>query len=229
MTKDALIRKVALHMDEITPDNDYEIAVDGSDNNPLYELIGGLVDGAILELYTVAPYWRLPQTAFNFSTEVATAVAFKDTPYERIILRLKVPSSFLRIAEINYSSFDRPITEIFSEQSEDGKRQHNPYLVGKDSKPVAVMSHGTWGTSNPEQCREIDCYSLPKGTNPSETDLEASYIAIPATAPKTGEISAIPPALESALAWLIASRTFAARGDANRSAICQQYAQNLLV
>jgi hypothetical protein len=35
--------------------------------------------------------------------------------------------------------------------------------------------------------------------------------------------------LVPALTWLIASLAFGARGDANHAAVCQQYANNLLV
>lgn len=240
MTRAELISAVALRMDEITPTNGVVIGVDGSDNNPLSTLINGLIDAGVLELYSIAPYWRLPQTAFVYDDEDASkneilfAKVFTDTAYERWIIRLKVNDKFLRVAEIPGPWFNRPIVEVFPEQSEEGRRQHNPYLVGKEVKPVGVMSHGIW--SDDSHCREIDCYSLsPDTLDGDEMDnVVASYIAKPNTISDTvGSVvsveSVVPPVLIPALEWLIAARTFGARGDTNHAAICQQNAQNLLV
>lgn len=221
---------VALRMDEVTPDITVEdLTVDGSDNNPLYELIDGLVDGGALELFSVAPYWRLPQSAFGESN-----IGFGTMPAlygSRRYIRLRVPDDFLRVAEIDCSVFQRPITEVVPEMSEAGKRQHNRFLMGKEAKPVGVMSHGTWSVgSTTTNCREIDCYSIPSGsTSPL---INASYIAkpsMPAAGSSTAIETVVPPVLVDALEWLIAARAFGARGDADHAVICQQNAQNLLV
>ena len=239
MTRAQLIQAVALRMDEITPDAGLQVTVDGSDNNPLYTLIDGLIDSGVLELFTVAPYWRLPQTNFEYSATAAQNEIILDSLSaafeERKVIRLKVTDDFLRIAEINCKDFLRPITEIFSEQDSVGKRQHNRFLMGKEAKPVGVMSHGMW---NSEPCREIDCYSLASDTTVTAStsgDIVASYIAKPATivdsstpSQAVSVESVVPSVLIPALEWLIASRTFGARGDANHAAICQQNAQNLL-
>ena len=245
-----LIQHVALRMDEVSPDITIaNLAVDGSDSNPLYTLIDGLVDGGALELFSVAPYWRLPQTEFTYSaTASANQIIVEALPDElgdrtssgnggtetvtaRKIIRLKVPDDFLRVAEINCTDFLRPITEVVTEISEAGRRQHNRALMGKESKPVGVLSHGVW---NGAQAREIDCYSLSNGTSvtASNDTIVASYIAKPAM-PLSGSLdsieSVVPPVLIPALEWLIAARTFGARGDADHAAICQQNAQNVLV
>ena len=251
MTRDQLIQAVALRMDEITPSGALDnITVDGSDNNPLYELIDGLIDGGVLELFSVAPFWRLPQTTFSYNSTAAnnqiivealpsvlglvTHNANGDTVAEtRYIIRLKVPEDFLRVAEISCDAFLRPITEVFPEQSEQGKRQHNRFLIARESRPVGIISHGVW---NSAQCREIDCYSLTStiATADINTKVHASYIAKPPVIKDTATVVTVEDALGGsvlipALEWLIAARTFGARGDANHAAICQQNAQNLLV
>ena len=248
MKRNELIRQVALRMDEVTPDSpDFTIAdipVDGSDNNPLYALIDGLVDSGALELFSVAPYWRLPQKEFDPDTDIV--IQSVGTPREymdgssktigaRKVIRLKVPDDFLRVAEIDCEEFQRPITEAVPEISEMGKRQHNPFLMGKEARPVGVISHGKWEVEQDEfvQCREIDCYSLPSSSTLDETDMNATYIPtpeMPAITDTTTDIeTVVPPVLVDALEWIIAARTFGARGDANHAAICQQNAQNLLV
>lgn len=236
-TRAQLIQRVALKMDEVSPsDISVEgLTVDASDGNPLYTLIDGLIDGGALELFSVAPYWRLKQKTFApLSIDLATVGTARPMTEGAIstrkIIRLRVPDDFLRVAEINHSSWQRPITEVVQEISELGKRQHNPYLMGKEAKPVGVMSHGLWLT---QQCREIDCYSV--ASSVANTDgVTATYIPKPAVI--TDDVSdpvtvedAVPEVLIPALEWLIAARTFGARGDADHAAICQQNAQNLLV
>ena len=240
-------------MDEVSPDITIaDLSVDGSDNNPLYTIIDGLVDGGLLELFSVAQYWRLPQKAFTYSSTASanqiivealpTALGDREsagngaaeTVTARKVIRLKVPDDFLRVSEINCADFLRPITEVATEISEAGKRQHNRALMGKEARPVGVISHGIW---NGEQKREIDCYSLSGGTSvtASNDTIEASYIAKPATITDSAPAVTVETALGGssvlipALEWLIAARTFGARGDANHSAICQQNAQNVLV
>lgn len=235
MTRAELIQSVSLRMDEITPGTALtNIDVDGSDNNPLYALIDGLIDSGVLELYSIAPYWRLFQTDFTETAYEQLAVN------DRYVLRIKVPDDFLRVAEIDCTGFQRPIVEVHLEQSDAGKRQHNRFLMGKEAKPVGVLSHGMWDVSasneDPElvPCREIDCYSLADKTGVAVT---ASYIPVPqkiyddAVTPSSSIAveDVVPSELIPALEWLIASRTFGARGDTNHAAICQQNAQNLLV
>ena len=239
MTRAELIQAVALRMDEITPSAGLSVTVDGSDNNPLGTLINGLIDGGTLELFSIAPYFRLPQTEF---TDIALAtvgtqrtINEDQTTGQRKIIRLKVGNDFLRVAEINCPDFQRPITEVFPEQSSEGKRQHNPFLMAKEARPVGVISYGVWGTGvSAVQCREIDCYSLATDTTVTTSDVAASYIAKPGTisdtsTPAVSVESVVPPVLIEALEWIIASRAFGARGDSNHAEICQQNAQRLLV
>lgn len=223
MTRDELIVQVSLRMDEITPSSGLTIPVDGADNNPLYELIDGLVDDCALELFSVAPYWRLPQTPFS-PADIQLAPVFAGSPYERKVIRIRIDDDFLRVAEINCGGFQRPITEIVPEQSPEGKRQHNRHLFAKSAKPVGVMSHGLWG-NYPN--REIVCYSIGKEET-STSGVYATYIAKPEVIDSSVE-SIVPPVLIPALEWLTASKAFGARGDVNHAAVCQQNAQNIIM
>lgn len=233
MNRAQLIANVALRMDEITPDNGLpQIEVDGSDNNPLYSLIDGLIESGALELFSVAPFWRLKQTEFSDVVVEALPTIFNNadgTP--KFVIRLKVPDDFLRVAEIFCTGFQRPITEVVPEQSAEGKRQHNRWLMAKEARPVGVISHGVWAAgASSLQCREIDCYSLSSIVQTSE--VSATYIAKPADGigASPGAVEDVVPAvLIPALEWLIAARVFGARGDVNHAQICQQNAQNLLV
>jgi hypothetical protein len=223
-TRAKLIQQAALRMDEISPESVIIESVGPADNNPLYELIDGLVEDAMLELFSVAPYWRLSQTFFP-ATDIVLETIFSGTKYERKMIRIRLGEDFLRAAEILHPSFLRPITEVFAENSSEGRRQHNRYLFGKTAKPVAVMSHGLW---NGEPCREIDCYSVSKDVTDA-SEVTASYIAKPTITINSNIELAVPPVLVPALEWLLAARAFGARGDANHAAICQQNAQNLIM
>jgi hypothetical protein len=229
MTRNQLIQQVALRMDEITPDAGLNITVDGSDNNPLYELIDGVLDDGVLELFSSAPYWRLPQKRFSFINDEISIDAI--TEGGRKIIRLKLADDFLRVAEIDYPGvFQRPITEVVPEQTPEGRRQHNPYLMGREAKPVGVLSYGVWeGDVN---CREIDCYSLPASHEGTGSAVVASYIAKPAAIASTGSNAVeavVPQVLIPCLEWMVAYLTFSARGDVNHATVCRQNAQNLLV
>ena len=243
MTRAELIQQVALKMDEVSPNIEAsDLTVDGSDGNPLYTLIDGLIDGGALELFSVAPYWRLPQSEFSDKglDDAGSQRVVNDgetTIAARKMIWLRVPDDFLRVAEINHGSFQRPITDIVQEDSPLGKRQHNPFLMAREARPVGVMSHDKRTINgNAVQCREIDCYSIPS-SGAALTSLVATYIPKPQTIvddPVTPSNSvavetAIPTVLIPALEWLVAARTFGARGDANHAAICQQNAQNVLV
>ena len=217
-------------MDEITPASGLSnVTVDGSDNNPLAVLIGGLIDDCALEIFSVAPYWRLPWTTFTAASVEVKAIA---NPTQRKIIRLKLSNDFLRIAEIDCPDFQRPVTEIYAEHSDMGKRQHNRHLLAKEAKPVGVFSHGVWTESSSQVTkREINCYSLDPSSTTTAAQVVASYIKKPQSSEVSGwdaeTVITLP--LLPALEWLIASKTFAARGDAEHAAICQQNAQNLLV
>ena len=107
MKRNELIRQVALRMDEVTPDITIEdLTVDGADGNPLYALIDGLVDAGALELFSVAPYWRLPQKEFGSANTIVESLPALFG--SRKIIRLKVADDFLRVAEISCSGFQRP-------------------------------------------------------------------------------------------------------------------------
>lgn len=217
MTRSELIADVALRMDEITPEAGLSLTVDGADQNPLYALIDGLLDAGALELYSVAPYWRLPLTDFD---EGDITVENIEGVEGRQYIAITPGDDFLRIGAIVCKSLQRPITEVYHEQSAMGKRQHNRFLMGREAKPVAIMTYTAGG-------REIQCYSVATSENIAATDVHASYVEKPAIE-GTGPIS-IPDLLIPALEWLVAARAFGARGDVEHANICQQNAQNLLV
>lgn len=225
MTRKDIILAAALRMDEISASSNVYVTVSTSDNDPLYAQLNGVLDEALVEIYAMAPYWRLPQSSFLDDGDVAYAT---DRHSGRVYMRLQVPENFLKVAEINCAEWERPIVEIFAEGSDVGRRQHNRHLMGKSARPVGVMSHGEWDGA---QVREIDCFSFDAGTTEA-TSLEATYIARPVI-PGTGESVVIPedilvPGIKEPLEWLMASKVFGLRGD-ERTALCMKNVEGLLI
>lgn len=223
MTGSEFIQGVALRMDEITPGAGLSVTVDGSDGNPLYDLIEGVLDEAVMEVYATAPYWRIPTSIFASSDIEVATIPGDDS---RKMIRLKVPGDFLRIAEVSCKYFHRPISEVYPKQSVMGKRQYNKHLRAGVARPVGIMSSGVWDTA---ANRQIECYSVPSTATKANSDITATYIAKPVHIDHDTSDVPIPEALIPALEWLAAAKAFGARGDTNHVAICQKYAQELLV
>lgn len=225
MTRRDIILAAALRMDEISASSDVYVPVSTSDNDPLYAQLNGVLDESLVEIYAMAPYWRLPQSSFLDDGDVAYAT---DRHSGRVYLRLSVPENFLKVAEINCAEWERPIIEIFAEGSDMGRRQHNRHLMGKSARPVGVMSHGEWDGA---QIREIDCYSFDAGTVEA-TSLEASYIARPEIRGTGLDVNVssdiLVPGIVEPLEWLMASKVFGLRGD-ERTALCMKNVEGLLI
>lgn len=222
MTKEGLILAVAAHMDEVTAEGEAIVEVSTSDNNPLYSLINELLDESLMELFAVAPLYRLPQTAFP----VENRVTKNDSSLGRKVIRVKVPDDFMRLVELDCDEFERPIVTLHQEGSAMAKRQHNRHLVAKTARPVGVIRSTTWTDS--VYGREIDCYSL----DGDGTNWTGSYVARPSLPVSLSEsipATTLPDILTAPLEWLCAAKVFGARGDANHAAICQQNATNLIV
>jgi len=229
MTRKDIILGAVLRMDELSASGDAQyVTVSTNDNDPLYAQMNGVLDESLVEIYAMAPFWRLPQTSFLDTSDVAYAT---DPHSGRVYLRLRVPEDFLKIAEVMCAEWERPIVEIFGEGSDMGRRQHNRHLMGKSARPVGVMSHGVWDGSS--QAREIDCYSFDAGTTEA-TSLEASYIARPLTEPHSKDPDTtisddiLVPGIVEPLEWLMASKVFGLRGD-ERTAVCLKNAEGLLI
>ena len=231
MTRKELIQQVVLRMDEVTPESGLNVIVDGftdgADSNPLYQLVDGILDDAALEVYASAPIYRLPQTAFLGSD--MTTETLDGSGSNTYCLHIKLGDTFLRLVAVNSKYFQRPIVELYPEQSAVAKRQYNRFLRGREAKPVGIITHYTFYGS--QKARSIDCYSF-KTTDQSSAITASfaslsSYVARPTIA-ATGNIT-FEPSLIPALEWLSAAKAFGARGDTAHMQICQQNAQELLV
>lgn len=221
MTREELIRKVALKMDEISSSDDVKVSVDISDNNPLYTQINGLLNESVNDVLMKAPIYRLHSQVVSADLSDSSGnLDVGDLVYcNRRVAKIKVPADFLRLVSItDINVFRRPITELAIEGDDIDKRQHNPHLIAKYAKPVAVI-----GDTNGE--RVITCYSYEQYEVPMPTFLYVKRYDKATLSEDTG----LDEYLTDIISWVCAGRVFAAQGDINKGKVCDENASALMI
>ena len=219
MTREELIKKVALKMDEISSSDDVIVAVDSSDNNPLYTQIDGLLNESINDVLTKAPIYRIQShvglTSFDddeYNEDVVTYAPRK-------VAVIKVPNNFIRIASITDQSFKRPIVDLAIDGDDTSKRQHNKFLIAKESKPVAVMGRDASGN------RVITCFSY---ASTSSVDPKLLYVKRYEETDMSADVG-LDDYLIDLVSWVCAGKVFAAQGDVTKGQICDTNASALMI
>lgn len=211
MTREELIKKVALKMDEISSSDDVIVNVTASDNNPLYTQIDGLLNESINDVLLKAPIYRLQSNITTETKQVTVATGSTRNPAV-----LTVPSGFLRFVSISSTLLDRPITDLAVEGDNVDKMQHNVFLMAKSAKPVGVIS---------KDGKSISCYSFASGAKPSIT---LNYIKSYTGSGMTSNIS-LDDYVINIVSWVCAGKVFGAQGDINKNKICNDNAIALMV
>lgn len=214
MTREELIKKVALKMDEISSSDDVIVPVGTGDNNPLYTQINSLLNESINDVLTKAPVYRL-QGHIGSVSEHTKSLIFGTSRYAAVI---PVPSDFIRIASINDAAFQRPISDLATEGDNVDKMQHNKHLVAKNAKPVAVLCNVNDG-------RAIMCYSYRDGEVSNPTML---YVKRYVNIDMEGDVG-LDEYMIDLVSWVCAGRVFAAQGDINKGKICDDNASSLMI
>lgn len=214
MTREELIKKVALKMDEISSSDDVIVKVDTSDNNPLYTQINNLLNESINDVLTKAPIYRLQGHISSVSNHTKMAI-FGTSRYA---VSIPVPGDFIRLVSVNDVAFQRPISELAIEGDNVDKMQHNRHLVAKNAKPVAVMCNASNG-------RVIMCYSYREDETPNPTML---YIKRYTNVDMAGDVE-LDEYMTDLVSWVCAGRVFAAQGDINKGKICDDNASSLMI
>ena len=218
MTREELIKKIALKMDEISSSDDVIVAVDSSDNNPLYAQINGLLNESINDVLTKAPIFRIKDFVdLASSMQIAEGYTFDKS---RKVAHISVPDDFIRIVSIVDDAFQRPIVDLAIDGDDVSKRQHNKFLVAKTAKPVAVLGRDDAGD------RVITCYSYKLTDTPAPS---MSYIKRFEGSKDLLSTIHIDAYLEDIITWVCAGRVFAAQGDLNKGKICDDNAAALMI
>ena len=231
MTREELIKKVALKMDEISSSDDVMVPVNASDNNPLYTQINNLLNESVNDVLMKAPIFRIQnQVVLLPSGNIKTDTIFGGT---RKIAVISVPEDFIRIASINDALFQRPIVDLAIEGDEMDNRQHNKFLVAKYAKPVAVIGRNvSSATDDATQVtthntgRVIKCYSY------GATDTPAPFVHYIKRYDNDRDTTAetdLDEYMIDVVSWVCAGKVFAAQGDINKGKICDENAAALMV
>ena len=215
MTREELIKKIALKMDEISSSDDVIVPVNASDNNPLYTQINNLLNESVNDVLMKAPIFRLHDHVEVSSTSTPGETFDKS----RKIAIIAVPSDFIRLVSITDTAFQRPIVELAIEGDDIDKRQHNKHLIAKSAKPVAVIGRGDSG-------RIIICYSYDVSATPNPT---LSYIKRYDNDKDTTAETGLDDYMIDLVSWVCAGRVFAAQGDMNKGKICDENAASLMI
>lgn len=217
MTREELIRKVALKMDEISSSTDVIVSVTAADNNPLYTQIDDLLDESINDVLMKAPVFRLDSQAKN--AEELAVTPKKIFNESRVAAQFSAPDDFLRLVSItDEKHFQRPIVDFSVEGDDVDKRQHNRFLVARKAKPVAVIGGGNGK-------KTVTCYSYDAGDTPNLT-----VIYIPRyTGYGLPEEITLDGYLTDIVSWLCAGKVFAAQGDMGKGKICDDNAAALMI
>ena len=215
MTRETLIKEVALKMDEISSSDDVIVSVDISDNNPLYTQINELLNESINDVLMKAPIYRLSSQVDKYP-QYTTETIFNGTRKKVVFT---VPEDFIRIASITDDKFQRPIVDLAIEGDDTDKLQHNKHLVAKTAKPVAVIERDATGR------RVISCYSYDAADTVNPTMLYVKRYNVINPLVDTG----LDEYLTDIVAWVCAGKVFASRGDINNGKICDDNAAALMM
>ena len=216
MTREELIKKVALKMDEISSSDDVIISVNAGDNNPLYAQINGLLNESVNDVLTKAPIYRLQSQVSAIDSSASVDAA---TYNPRKVASIAVPDDFIRIASITDALFKRPIVDLALEGDDISNKQSNKFLIAKNAKPVAVLCRD--GNAN----RVIKLFSYASTETPNPVALYVKRYDSTDMSADTG----FDDYLIDVVSWVCAGRVFAAQGDVNKGQLCDNNATALMV
>ena len=218
MTREELIKKVALKMDEISSSDDVIVPVGTGDNNPLYTQINNLLNESVNDVLMKAPIFRIQNQVVKLeSGNVLVESVFNNT---RKIVVAAIPEDFIRLVSITDAAFQRPIVDLAIEGDDVDKKQHNRFLVAKSAKPVAVMGRGDSG-------RVIRCYSYDAATATPNPSL--LYIKRYDKDRNTAADTDLDEYMTDLVSWVCAGKVFAAQGDINKGKLCDENAAAIMI
>jgi hypothetical protein len=215
MTREDLIKKVALKMDEISSSDDVILSVGSSDNNPLYVQINNLLNESVNDVLMKAPVYRI-QSHIVSTNNVKVEDIFGGM---RKVAVITVPDEFIKFVSVTDKLFQREITEVVMQGDDKHKRQQNKFLVAKYAKPVAVLT-------NTAGVRKIVCYSYDVADTPRPM---LYYVErYEGDESKEAEVT-LDGYMIDVVTWVCAGKVFAAQGDVNKGKLCDDNAASLMI
>lgn len=143
MTREELIRKVKVKLDEVSPferDESNVIALEypnESDVKPIWTLIDETLNDACNDALMLIPLYRIKP--FQFADQRVFITGGKNY-YNGF---LKLPDDFLRLHSFKLQDWSREVSTAISTQNPNYTLQGNEFTKGKPCKPVCVIDEHT--------------------------------------------------------------------------------------
>ena len=215
MTREELIKKVALKMDEISSSDDVILSVGTSDNNPLYVQINDLLNESVNDVLMKAPVYRI-QSHIVSTNNVKVKEVFNG---KRKVAEITVPDEFIKFVSVTDKLFQRDIADIAMQGDDIHKRQQNKFLIAKYAKPVAVLT-------NTAGVRKIVCYSYDINDTPKPMLFYVERYT--GDESKSSDVT-LDAYMVDVVTWVCAGKVFSTQGDVTKSKMCDEIAQSLMI
>lgn len=192
MTRNEIINKVRVYMDEISPFENIEVI-----NNPM---IDSLLEDTANDLLLITPEKELSGLLQSMSGLTINPNISKGYGY------IELPSTFLRALNLKFSEWERPVTNFLTSADPSYKLQWNKFTMSRGVKPMAYVT-----TLDYEGVyfKRIEYFGMPEAS--SQTLDYGSYVN------RVTDVSDISDNLIDPLCWLVAAKAFQIIGSQNES------------
>lgn len=182
MERSALIQKIKIRMDELTP-------LGENITHPFDESFNSILDEAHRQILNEAPVHLLPMTEIDSDDVVYDTT--NDVAY------VKVPDNFIRVASLKFSDWTNPATQFISQENPQYKVIEHGLIVRNVVKPMVVLLYSKQDDDT-VPARYLKCYSVEK-----EDDVDPVEYLYCIT---EGDVNLLPDKTTDALAWLACAK-----------------------
>jgi hypothetical protein len=154
MTRPEIISAVMARLDELTPFQENDVALDVETSvKPIAQYVEDFLDEATDTVRLLCPERRMTSKSFEEYWDGEDGRDNWDDAFEAqelgrssiVYYRLKVPSDFLKIAEVRMGNWDRSCFSAAAADGEAYRMLRNPYTTSGPAKPAVVVSGGLLG------------------------------------------------------------------------------------
>jgi hypothetical protein len=151
MTRPEVISAVMARLDELTPFEENDVALDVEASvKPIVQYVDDFLDEATDTVRLLCPERRMTSKSFEEYWDGEDGRDSWDDAFEAqelggssiMYYQLKVPSDFLKIAEVRMDGWDRSCFSAVPSDGEAYRMLRNPYTTAGPAKPAVVVSGG---------------------------------------------------------------------------------------
>jgi hypothetical protein len=141
MNRSEIISAIKARLDELTPFQEGDVALDES-VKPVEQYIDGFLDEATDTVRLISPAYRLEASEFPRDDEGNFTLEEDRLGDGVVYYKLAVPDDFLKIAEVRMANWERPCFSATLEAGESYRMLRNPYTTAGPTKPAVVVTGG---------------------------------------------------------------------------------------